>query len=99
MGNASSYGLKKNPEKKDILILFLGLFDAGKTTSLYKLKLGEVVTTFPSVDFNVETLSYKNVNFMSWDVGGRDKIRPFYRHYFQRTDGLIYMFDSNDRER
>ena len=99
MGNFYSSFLKKITGKKDVRILFLGLDAAGKTTTLYKLKLGEVVTTIPTIGFNVETVSYKNVNFTAWDVGGRDKIRPLYRHYFQNTDALIYVLDSNDRER
>ena len=79
---------------------FSGLDAAGKTTTLYKLKLGEVVTTIPTIGkkrglgiynglinqplclvsiffspgFNVETVTYKNINFTAWDVGGRDKI-------------------------
>lgn len=34
-----------------------------------------------------------------WDVGGQDKIRPLWRHYFQNTQGLIFVVDSNDKER
>ena len=34
-----------------------------------------------------------------WDVGGQDKIRPLWRHYYQGTNGLIYVVDSNDRDR
>lgn len=34
-----------------------------------------------------------------WDVGGQDKIRPLWRHYFQNTQGVIFVVDSNDRER
>lgn len=33
---------------------------------LYKLKLGQSVTTIPTVGFNVETVSYKNVKFNVW---------------------------------
>ena len=35
--------------KKDVRILMVGLDAAGKTTILYKLKLGEIVTTIPTV--------------------------------------------------
>ena len=42
--------------KKDVRMLFSGLDAAGKTTILYKMKLGEVVTTIPTIGFNVETL-------------------------------------------
>jgi small GTP-binding protein len=80
-------------------ILMVGLDAAGKTTILYKLKLGEIVTTIPTIGFNVETVEYKNINFTVWDVGGQDKIRPLWRHYFVNTQGLIFVVDSNDRER
>merc|ERR1711936_868624 len=85
--------------KKQMRILMVGLDAAGKTTILYKLKLGEIVTTIPTIGFNVETVEYKNISFTVWDVGGQDKIRPLWRHYFQNTDGLIFVVDSNDRER
>ncbi|XP_048189996.1 ADP-ribosylation factor 4-like [Perognathus longimembris pacificus] len=85
--------------KKQMHILMVGLDAAGKTTILYKLKLGEIVTTIPTIGFNVETVEYKNICFTVWDVGGQDKIRPLWRHYFQNTQGLIFVVDSNDRER
>jgi ADP-ribosylation factor protein 1 len=85
--------------KKEMRILMVGLDAAGKTTILYKLKLGEIVTTIPTIGFNVETVEYKNIQFTVWDVGGQDKIRPLWRHYFQNTQGIIFVVDSNDRER
>lgn len=84
---------------KQVRILMVGLDAAGKTTILYKLKLGEIVTTIPTIGFNVETVEYKNISFTVWDVGGQDRIRPLWRHYFQNTEGLIFVVDSNDRER
>lgn len=77
----------------------VGLDAAGKTTILYKLKLGEVVTTIPTIGFNVESVSYKNIDFTVWDVGGQDKLRPLWRYYFENTQGVIYVVDSNDRQR
>ena len=47
----------------------------------------------------VETVEYKNINVTVWDVGGQDKIRPLWRHYYQGTQGLIFVVDSNDRDR
>ena len=49
--------------KKDLRILMVGLDAAGKTTILYKLKLGEIVTTIPTIGFNVETVEYKNIRW------------------------------------
>jgi len=99
MGMLFSKLLDRLGTKKDCRILMVGLDAAGKTTTLYKLKLGEVVTTIPTIGFNVETVEYKSINFTVWDVGGQDKIRPLWRHYYQNTQGLIFVIDSNDRDR
>ncbi|XP_071851006.1 ADP-ribosylation factor 6 [Apostichopus japonicus] len=85
--------------RREMRILMLGLDAAGKTTILYKLKLGQSVTTIPTVGFNVETVSYKKVNFNVWDVGGQDKIRPLWRHYYTGTQGLIFVVDCADVDR
>ncbi len=114
----------------------VGLDAAGKTTILYKLKLGRdrhhhpyhrfvsfapgrvQELTILSIGFNVETVEFQNISFTVWDVGGQDKIRPLWRHCgsiviskisqlpklnnckdFQNTQGIIYVIDSNDRER
>merc|ERR1712078_283379 len=86
-------------KQKDLRILMVGLDAAGKTTVLYKLKLGEVVTTIPTIGFNVEVVEYKNINFTVWDIGGQDRIRKLWRHYYMGTHGVIYVVDSSDRER
>lgn len=99
MGNVFASIFRNLFGKKEMRILMVGLDAAGKTTILYKLKLGEIVTTIPTIGFNVETVEYKNISFTVWDVGGQDKIRPLWRHYFQNTQGLIFVVDSNDRER
>merc|ERR1712100_476400 len=85
--------------KKEMRILMVGLDAAGKTTILYKLKLGEVVTTIPTIGFNGEQVEYKNITFNVWDVGGQDKIRKLWRHYYENARGVIFVVDSNDRER
>jgi ADP-ribosylation factor protein 6 len=59
-----------------------------------------LISDFPdSVGFSVETVTYKNVNFNVWDVGGQEKIRPLWRHYYTGTQGLVFVVDSQDRER
>merc|ERR1711906_40101 len=99
MGLTFQSVFKRLFSKKEMRILMVGLDAAGKTTILYKLKLGEVVTTIPTIGFNVETVEYKNISFTVWDVGGQDKIRPLWRHYYQNTQGLIFVVDSNDSDR
>ncbi|KAL6740872.1 hypothetical protein Aduo_014182 [Ancylostoma duodenale] len=80
---------------KPCRILMVGLDNAGKTTILYKLKLGEVVTTIPTIGFNVETVNYRNLSFTVWDVGGQERIRVLWKYYFNNTEadclGLEYV--------
>lgn len=85
--------------KKEMRTLMVGLDAAGKTTILYKLKVGEVVSSVPTIGFNVEAVEYKNVKFTVWDVGGQDKIRSLWKHYYEGTEGLIFVVDSSDKER
>ena len=85
--------------KNDVRIVMVGLDGAGKTTILYQIKMGETIKTIPTIGFNVETLYYKGVNFTVWDVGGQDKIRVLWKQYYQNADGLIFVVDSNDRDR
>uniref|UniRef100_A0A2K6EP40 ARF like GTPase 1 n=1 Tax=Propithecus coquereli TaxID=379532 RepID=A0A2K6EP40_PROCO len=59
---------------REMRILILGLDGAGKTTILYRLQVGEVVTTIPTIGFNVETVTYKNLKFQVWDLGGQTSI-------------------------
>ncbi|EIE91613.1 ADP-ribosylation factor 6 [Rhizopus delemar RA 99-880] len=99
MGANLSKALSKMFGNKEMRILMLGLDAAGKTTILYKLKLNQSVTTIPTVGFNVESVVYKNVKFNVWDVGGQDKIRNLWRHYYTGTQGLIFVIDSQDRDR
>ncbi|RUS76805.1 hypothetical protein EGW08_015423 [Elysia chlorotica] len=81
-------------------ILMLGLDAAGKTTILYKVKLNENVCTIPTIGFNVETVTpVKGVNFTVWDVGGQEKIRQLWRHYYANAQGLLFIVDSADRIR
>lgn len=99
MGNSISKVLGNLFGSREMKILMLGLDNAGKTTILYKLKLNKIKTSAPTVGFNVETLTFKNVKFNMWDVGGQARLRPLWRHYFPATNALIFVIDSSDRDR
>ena len=98
MGNilGSYYEQLMSLFEKKANILMLGLDSAGKTTILYKLKLDTLVTTIPTIGFNVENVKFKSLNMTIWDVGGQEKIRPLWRHYYQNVDAVIFVIDSND---
>mmetsp|Transcript_6558 Transcript_6558/g.16762 ORF Transcript_6558/g.16762 Transcript_6558/m.16762 type:complete len:195 (-) Transcript_6558:34-618(-) len=99
MGNTFRKAIDHMFGSREMRVVMLGLDAAGKTTILYKLHIGEVLSTVPTIGFNVEKVQYRNVCFTVWDVGGQEKLRPLWRHYFNNTDGLIFVVDSMDRER
>ena len=40
---------------------------------------------FAAIGFNVETVTYKNIKFQVWDLGGQTSIRPYWRCYYPNT--------------
>ncbi|TDL23004.1 ARF/SAR superfamily, partial [Rickenella mellea] len=95
---------KKDKEPQRALVS--GLYYAGKTTFLYQLKLGEVITTIPTIGFNVKSAtiyagsrSRPPIKVDCWDFGRADKIRPLMKHYTSAMDMVIWIVDCNDRER
>lgn len=94
MGLLISNLLNNFLSKQNVRILMVGLDGAGKTTILYKLKIGEVISTIPTIGFNVETVEYKNICFTVWDIGGQKKIRNLWNHYYPNTSAVIFVVDS-----
>ena len=63
------------------------------------LVVASLVTTIPTIGFNVETVRQGSLDLTLWDLGGGDKLRPLWQHYFDGTVAVIYVVDSTDRER
>ena len=91
--------LEKLFKEEPARLLMLGLDAAGKTTVLFRFKLGETVTTCPTIGFNVESVKYKGLDLTMWDVGGQKLLRRLWRHYYANVTALIYIVDSSDVER
>lgn len=73
-------------------ICMLGLDAAGKTTVLYKLKLNEIVTTIPTIGFNVEEVQFQNLTMTIWDIGGQKTIRYIHcKQLNKSTDPYRYI--------
>ena len=81
---------------REYKIILVGLHNAGKTTILYKLSLGEVVVTQPTIGSNVEEVNQDNVKLQVWDLGGQENLRSTWDTYYSNTDGVIYVIDSAD---
>ena len=75
----------------------MGLEAAGKTTTLYRLRLGESISTQPTLGSNVEELQIGNLRLECWDLGGQDSLRESWAAYFSNTDGVVLVVDCANR--
>jgi len=90
--------LGKKPEV-ECRFLLLGLDNAGKTSILKKLSDEEISHIMPTQGFNIKTMAKEGFKLTVWDIGGQKAIRPYWKHYYDNTDALIYVIDSADRRR
>ncbi|KAL1526371.1 hypothetical protein AB1Y20_015084 [Prymnesium parvum] len=80
-------------------VVMVGLDNAGKSTILYRLHLGDVISTHPTVGSNVEEVVHRNVHFQMWDLGGQDKLRKVWSTYYCGAHAVVLVVDSTDRQR
>ncbi|KHJ88438.1 ADP-ribosylation factor family protein [Oesophagostomum dentatum] len=79
-------------------ILMLGLHNSGKSTVLCKLKSGDVEAVTRTAGFNVETVKYRDVAFTIWDIGGNQRVRHIWKHYYVNVKAVIFVVDSSDHK-
>lgn len=95
-------------EEKSFRVVMLGIDGSGKTTILYNLKnptsLLNIPEVYNNVVYNHESIPYNTLHngwsiLHFWDVGGKTGMRPLWQNYIQGMDAIIYVVDTNDRER
>ncbi|KAI9726451.1 MAG: ADP-ribosylation factor-like protein 2 [Chrysothrix sp. TS-e1954] len=90
---------KARRKDKEMRVLMLGLDNAGKTTIVKKIMGEDVRHVDPTLGFIIKTIEYQGYKLNIWDVGGQKTLRTYWRNYFEKTDTLIWVVDSTDRER
>ena len=82
----------------------VGLDNSGKTSIIYRLKIGDFIDIKLSLGFNIEEIKYNGLNLILWGIGSNNnfyenKVRKLWKHYYQNIDGIIFVIDSKDTER
>lgn len=92
--------IKKTKRKeREMRILMLGLDNAGKTTCVKKFCGKDTSSISPTLGFQITAFTFEGCTLNVWDVGGQQSLRSYWRNYFESTDGLIWVVDSNDAAR
>ncbi|KAI7834539.1 hypothetical protein BX661DRAFT_208840 [Kickxella alabastrina] len=60
-------------DDKEVQILIIGLEFVGNTTMLYRLQVGKLVSTIPTIGAILETISYKNIKFKTCNFCSQPK--------------------------
>ncbi|KAL4481383.1 hypothetical protein ABPG72_010536 [Tetrahymena utriculariae] len=99
MGQLILKALNSLQSKKQRRILMLGLDAVGKNTILYQMKLQGQIQNVPTVGFNIESVEYKNLKLIIWDIVDQWKLKYVWPQDFYGNNALIYVLDSTDVER
>jgi ADP-ribosylation factor protein 1 len=75
----------------------VGLDGSGKTAVLYRIKNNEFQETQTTVGLNLETIEYRDMELLMFDVGGKG--RHMWQYYFDGIDCLLFVVDSTDWDR
>ncbi|XP_046392901.1 ADP-ribosylation factor-like protein 13B [Ischnura elegans] len=86
----------RRPAQKKVVLLLLGLENAGKTTVAKGLAHELVNGVVPTVGFSSVTLEYKKYSVVLYDLGGGPGIRAIWHKYFVDAHGMIFVLDSSD---
>jgi ADP-ribosylation factor-like protein 3 len=90
---------RAKPALKERNVLILGLDNAGKTTLLKRLCDEDISYVMPTQGFNIKSIVNENFKLNAWDLGGQKSVRPYWRHYFEKAQLIIFVIDSADRRR
>ena len=85
-------------EEMSTTVLLLGPDAAGKTTLLSCLAPSLALSYCPSCSA-IETLQWRNVHFVCWDSYVNARLKTLFQPYCQKAKAVIFMVDSNHRER
>ena len=72
----------------------LGFEAAGKASILYQTKIGKLIESIRTIDYNYKVIDYKGLNITFLDYYDHFRVKLFY----EISDGIIFVVDSNEKE-
>ena len=80
--------------KRKVRILMLWFEAAGKSSILYQMKIGKLIESITTIDYNYKVIDYKGLNITFLDYYDHFRVKLFY----EISDGIIFVIDSNEKE-
>eukprot|EP01083_Nonionella_stella_P103059 294046_1 len=78
-------------DNKDSTILFLGLYNAGKTTLMRMLRDNKDEVNEPTLHACSEELVMGGVKLSNYDLGGHFAARRICKDYFVKVEGIVFL--------
>lgn len=84
-----------SPVRPNFAILCIGLENAGKSSVISLLSGDDLHKVEPTVGFSIKAVLFEDCILDIKELGGGDKVRPYWERYFQVFQGMIFVLDSS----
>lgn len=97
MGNC--FGFRRRRLRRHIVLILIGLDNAGKTQTVNNLAGEKDDKVLPTVGFKAVNLVHKDTPVTIYDLGGGPHFRQIWPQYYSEVHGVIFVIDSSDFSR
>lgn len=99
MGNCLASIFRRRRIRRHIVLILIGLDNAGKTKTVNNLAGEKDDKVLPTVGFKAVNLIHKDTPVTIYDLGGGPHFRQIWSQYYSEVHGVIFVIDSSDFSR
>ncbi|KAL0810626.1 hypothetical protein ABMA28_010740 [Loxostege sticticalis] len=99
MGNCLASVFRRRRVRRHIVLILIGLDNAGKTQTVNNLAGEKDDKVLPTVGFKAVNLIHKDTPVTIYDLGGGPHFRQIWSQYYSEVHGVIFVIDSSDFSR
>ncbi|KAJ8707956.1 hypothetical protein PYW08_010322 [Mythimna loreyi] len=99
MGNCLRSVFRRRNQRRQIVLILIGLDNAGKTKTVNNLAGEKDDKVLPTVGFKAVNLVHKDTPVTIYDLGGGPHFRQIWSQYYSEVHGVIFVIDSSDFSR
>ncbi|WUR04897.1 ADP-ribosylation factor-like protein 2 [Vairimorpha necatrix] len=89
---------KLKKENSHLKLVCVGLDNAGKTTILQNIFNKQTCNIHPTFGYSLYSCTYNDISLLVYDVGGQSIFREYWDNYFEKCDGLIFVYDLTTQD-